>query len=379
MKKSIISIFLLAVTALSLIGPPAHAAPTNSATSAILIEARTGKVLFSQNADQHMLIASTTKIMTALVVLKHCAPDDKVEIKPEYTNVEGSSIYLKAGEAYTVEELLYGLLLASGNDAAVALACHCAGSIEDFAKMMNEEAASLGLSNSSFKNPNGLDAEGHYSSAADLAVITAEALKNELFATIVSTKTYTSGNHSYINHNKLLWQYDGCKGVKTGYTMAAGRSLVSCAERGGLELICVTLSDPNDWSDHAALYDWAFSQYEYKDVLPQNRWKIPVISGTLDCVGVEAGTPTCMLVSREAKLSYRLDLPQFVYAGIRKGDVAGRVFVYADGEEIGEYPLVYAEDVPLADDSRMTAWQRIRKVWYLTNKYGFVLGGATGD
>lgn len=372
--------FLVVITALTLVGPAAHAAPQNSATSAILIEAKTGKVLFSQNANEHMLIASTTKIVTALVVLKHCSPDDKVEIKPEYTNVEGSSIYLKAGDVYTVKDLLYGLLLASGNDAAVALAYYCGGSIEGFAKMMNEEVASLGLSDSSFKNPNGLDAEGHYSSAADLAAITAEALKNEVFATIVSSKTYTSGERSYINHNKLLWQYEGCKGVKTGYTMAAGRSLVSCAERNGLELICVTLCDPNDWSDHSALYDWGFSKYEYRDVLPLNNlWKVPVISGGVESVGVRAASPTSQLISKDAKLSYRPELPQFVYAGIREGDVAGRVFVYADGEEIGEYTLVYSEDVPLADDSSMTAWQRIKKVWYLTNKYGFVFGNTIGD
>ncbi len=189
-----------------------------------------------------MLIASTTKIMTALVVLENCSPDDQVKILPEYTSVEGSSMYLKAGESYTVRDLLYGMLLVSGNDAATALAYYCGGSIAGFAEMMNAKAREMGLTNSSCKNPHGLDADGHYSSAEDLAEITREAMKNELFAKIVGTKTYTIGEQTYMNHNKLLWNYDGMLGVKTGYTMAAGRSLVSCAERNGLRLICVTLS-----------------------------------------------------------------------------------------------------------------------------------------
>lgn len=333
-------------------------------------------MLFSQNADEHMLVASTTKIMTALVVLENCDPEEQVEIKPEYTNVEGSSIYLEAGEVYTVKELLYGMLLSSGNDAATALACYCAGSIEAFAQMMNEKAASMGLSDSSFKNPHGLDAEGHYSTAADLAAITCEALKNELFAEIVSTKTYNYGDHSYNNHNKLLWKYAGCMGVKTGYTMAAGRSLVSCAERDGMKLVCVTLSDPDDWNDHMAMYDWAFSAYEYKDVFPMGEiCSIPVISGETDSVGVTAASRTRVLVQSDAKLSYSLELPEFVYAGVKKDEVAGRIFVYANGETLTESPLIYNSDAPLSDGIRLTAWQRIKKLWYLTNKYGFVFGG----
>lgn len=165
-------------------------------------------------------------------------------------------------------------------------------------------------------------------------------------------------------------------GVKTGYTMAAGRSLVSCAERDGMKLVCVTLSDPNDWNDHMALYDWAFETYEYKDVLPMGEiYSVPVISGEIDSVGVTVASRKRVLVQSDATLSYSLELPEFVYAGVKEDEVAGRIFVYANGELLTEYPLVFASDAPLADGIRMTAWQRLKNLWYLTNKYGFVFGG----
>ncbi|NLH01762.1 MAG: D-alanyl-D-alanine carboxypeptidase, partial [Clostridiales bacterium] len=346
------------------------------AGAAILVHADTGKVLFSKNADSRMLIASTTKIMTALVVLENCSPDEQVKILPEYTKIEGSSMYLKPGETYTVRDLLYGMLLASGNDAATALACHCGGSIEGFAEMMNKKAAELGPCNSSFRNPHGLDADGHYSSAEDLAIITCEAMKNDLFAKIVSTKTYTVGDQTYMNHNKLLWNYEGTLGVKTGYTMAAGRSLVSCAERNGLRLVCVTLSDPNDWNDHKALYDWGFENYEYKNILPMGViCQVPVISGEKDSVGVIAPEDTRVLVKKGVKLDMKLELPEFVYAGFGKGDCAGRIFVTADDNEVGEFPLVYTESVKVADNAKLSAWERFKRTWFIVNKYGFVFQG----
>lgn len=377
MRKVILGILSISIL-LTLVFPGnACAAPNNSATAAILVQADTGQVLFSENADSQMLIASTTKIMTALVVLGHCDPDEQVKILPEYTTVEGSSMYLKSGESYSVRDLLYGMLLASGNDAATALACYCGGSIEGFAKMMNDKAAELGLCNSSFKNPHGLDANGHYSSAEDLAIITCNAMKNELFAKIVSTKTYNVGEQTYINHNKLLWNYEGTLGVKTGYTMAAGRSLVSCAERNGLKLICVTLSDPNDWNDHKALYDWAFDSFEYKNVLPLGVIsEIPVISGEKESVGVVSSSNSRILVKKDAKISFTLELPEFVYAGIKAGECAGRIFITADDAPVGEFPLIYTEDVKLADNARLSAWERFKRAWFIVNKYGFVFQGT---
>lgn len=345
--------------------------PGNSAHAAILMHADTGDVLFEQNADEQMLIASTTKMMTALVVLENCDPLETVTVTREQCAVEGSSVYLRPGETYTVEDLLYGLMLASGNDAAMALACHVGGSIGGFAQMMNETAAELGLENTSFQNPHGLDAEGHYSSAHDLACIAAEGMKNELFAQIVGTRTYTIGENTYVNHNKLLWNYEGCRGIKTGYTMAAGRSLVSCAERDGLRLICVTLSDPNDWADHTALYDWGFENWEYRRVIPVGPLTtLPVIAGSAETVRVAAVNNPGVLVRRDSVTDIRLELPDFVYADVNAGTRAGSVVVTVDGEFAMRVDACFMESAHVADNVRLTPWERFKRAWYLANRYG---------
>ena len=227
-----------------------------SATAAVLMDADMGQVLYEKNGDRQMLIASTTKIMTALVVLEHAAPDDVITVTPNHM-AEGSSMYLRAGEAVRVEELLYGLLLCSGNDAALALT-ECAGGLTPFVALMNEKAAALGMAHTSFANPNGLDADGHYSTARDMAVLAAAAVENPTFRRICSSRSVTIGQRTMENHNRLLRQVEGCVGLKTGYTRAAGRTLVSCTERDGCRLVAVTLQDGNDWADHAALYDYGF-------------------------------------------------------------------------------------------------------------------------
>ena len=227
-----------------------------AATAAVLMDADMGQVLYEKNGDRQMLIASTTKIMTALVVLEHAAPDDVITVTPDHM-AEGSSMYLRAGETVRVEELLYGLLLCSGNDAALALT-ECAGGLTPFVAMMNEKAAALGMAHTSFANPNGLDADGHYSTARDMAVLAAAAVENPTFRRICSSRSVTIGQRTMENHNRLLRQVEGCVGLKTGYTRAAGRTLVSCTERDGCRLVAVTLQDGNDWADHAALYDYGF-------------------------------------------------------------------------------------------------------------------------
>ena len=227
-----------------------------SATAAVLMDADMGQVLYEKNGDRQMLIASTTKIMTALVVLEHAAPDDVITVTPDHM-AEGSSMYLRAGETVRVEELLYGLLLCSGNDAALALT-ECAGGLTPFVALMNEKAAALGMARTSFANPNGLDADGHYSTARDMAVLAAAAVENPTFRRICSSRSVTIGQRTMENHNRLLRQMEGCVGLKTGYTQAAGRTLVSCTEREGCRLVAVTLQDGNDWADHAALYDYGF-------------------------------------------------------------------------------------------------------------------------
>ena len=229
-----------------------------SAAVAILMDADSGEVLYEKDAARRMRIASTTKIMTALVVLEHARLTDTITVTGDHM-VEGSSMYLKPGEVVTVEELLYGLMLCSGNDAALALA-DCCGGLETFVAAMNDKAAALGMTDTSFANPNGLDDENHYSTARDMAVLAAYAAQDPTFRRICSTRTATVGGRTMTNHNKLLSQVEGCIGMKTGYTRAAGRTLVSCAEREGRRLVAVTLCDGNDWADHKALYEMGFAE-----------------------------------------------------------------------------------------------------------------------
>jgi len=333
----------------------------------ILVYADTGEVLFEQNADEQMLIASVTKIMTALVVLRNCELDEQVEIIWDDVQVEGSSMYIKPGETYTVEELLYGMMLASGNDAALALARHCAGSINAFAEKMNALAQSLGMTNSAFENPHGLDGKSQYSTARDLAVLTAEAMRNKAFEKIVSTRSVSIQNKSYVNHNKLLNSYEGCLGVKTGYTMAAGRSLVSCAERNGLRLICVTLGDPDDWGDHSDLYDWAFDNYRMEEAVSEGEFmRLPVMSGVADSVAVEAYEAVSLLLTKDQTLNLKIYLPRFVYAPVNEGGIAGTAEIYVDGELRGTVPLYYSASVSEGKTANKSASERIQSAWALS-------------
>ena len=251
---------LLTLTMLLALLPCRAEAVQLSAAAAILMDADSGEILFEKDAGRCMRIASTTKIMTALVALERAKLTDTITVTASHM-VEGSSMYLKPGETVTVEELLYGLMLCSGNDAALALA-DCCGGLDAFVQAMNEKAAALGMKDTSFANPNGLDDENHYSTARDMAVLAAYAAEDPVFRRICPHKPATVGGRSMTNHNKLLRQIDGCIGMKTGYTKAAGRTLVSCAERQGRRLVAVTLCDGNDWADHKTLYEMGFAAYE---------------------------------------------------------------------------------------------------------------------
>ena len=251
-----------------------------SAKSAVLIDASSGRVLYEHNANEQMPMASTTKIMTGLLACESKKLGNTVTVSPFASGTEGSSLWLSIGEKQSLENLTYGLLLKSGNDAAVAIAEYIGGSVDAFSSLMNEKAKKAGAKNTSFKNPHGLDADGHYTTAYDLSLISREALKNKMFAKIVSTKNYTipwEGNEwdrTLKNHNKLLWMYDGCNGVKTGFTKKSGRCLVSSAEKDGMQLICVTLNDPDDWNDHKALLDYGYTNFKIKNIcLKGQKWK----------------------------------------------------------------------------------------------------------
>ena len=362
----------LAAVTLLCATPAAALAPDNSAGSAVLIEAGSGKVLYGKNEHARSRIASTTKIMTALVILETCPLDEQVTIEAAWTGIEGSSMGLAAGATYTVEQLLYGMMLASGNDAATALACHAAGSIERFAAQMNARAEQLGMADSHFANPHGLDADGHYSTAYDMALLASAAMENDSFRTIVATKEMRVGDRMLKNHNRLLWSCEGVIGVKTGYTKQAGRSLVSCAERDGMRLICVTLGDPNDWDDHAALYDWAEQAYDGNLVLDATQpvATLPVISGVRGEVAVYPAQSVTLVAEADSQTEVRLELPKFVYASVMQGQRAGTASVYQDGALHESVPLVFAEDVPLDADIPLSGWEKIKWAWYLANEYG---------
>ena len=354
--------------------PPARAAepPAISAGAAAVMHVETGTMVFEKNADTPMLIASTTKIMTALVVLEHCGLAEPVEILPDYTAVEGSSMYLYPGETYTVEELLYGMMLASGNDAATALACHTAGSIEAFAQLMNDKAAELGLENTAFRNPHGLDADGHHSTAHDLAVLACYAMQNEQFRTIVSTNSITIGTQTYTNHNRLLRTYPGALGVKTGYTEAAGRILVSCAQRDNTQFVCVTISDPNDWDDHTRLLDWAFDEYEYREVVSaETAYALPVLSGADELCTIRPESEVSLFLKKDTPVDMQVSLPRYVFAPVVRGAAVGSLTITpADGGAV-EVPLVYGSDVPLDLGVRLTPRERFGRAWGLAGHYLF--------
>lgn len=346
---------------------PARAELAVSAKAAILMHADSGRVLYEKNADEHMLIASTTKIMTAIVVLEHCELDDLVEVDSRSAGIEGSSMYLKAGESYTVEDLLYGLLLVSGNDAASALALHVADSMEEFAELMNAKAAELGMTESSFKNAHGLDEEGHYSTARDMAKLAAYCMGNEDFARIAGTVSHTVGEQTLVNHNRLLREYDGCLGLKTGYTMAAGRTLVTCAERDGTRYVCVTLNDPDDWDDHKALYDWAFANYSFAEVIPAGlSYEVPLISGAEMTAPAETEGAAYALIQNGESYDMELELPAFAFAPISEGERAGRAVACSDGQEIASVRIVYSEDVEVDRELKLTPGERFLRFWVLT-------------
>ncbi|MGP4071981.1 D-alanyl-D-alanine carboxypeptidase family protein [Piscibacillus sp. B03] len=246
-----------------------EAAPDVSARNAVVLNMDNNEVIFEKQAHEKRNIASITKIMTAIVAIENRDLSDRVLISDNAARKEGSSIYTKPGDTYTLEDLVYGLMLRSGNDAATAIAEHVGGSEKGFAFLMNEKRDWIGMNNSSFKNPHGLDEEDHYSTAYDMGLLTSYAMKNDDFKKIFGTKKYLSDNIDYhwFNKNKLLMTNDYCTGGKTGFTKSAGRTLVTTAEHEGKRVVVVTLNASNDWSDHRVLYDYAFKQIDQQSDL----------------------------------------------------------------------------------------------------------------
>ncbi len=347
-----------ALAAVLLLSCPAGAI---SARNAVLTDGLTGRVLYERRADEQSLIASTTKIMTGLIVCETCNVLDIVVVPSQAVGVEGSSLYLREGEKITVQELLYGMMLHSGNDAATALAIHCAGSTEAFAERMNTRARQLRLSGTHFVNPHGLDAPQHYSTARDLATLARYAMQNPLFAQTVSTKTTRIGNRTLTNHNRLLWRVEGAEGVKTGYTRAAGRILVSSVRRNGRRLIAVTIDDGNDWADHAALYESGFSRFRMQRVVSRDDMvgTVSVFGGERESVCLTAAEDFDFPLAAGERVSFRFSV-KMAFAPVVEGAQAGVVYICVDGRPVGKAALRYAQTVERQPSTeKKSLWRRL--------------------
>lgn len=384
LKSPILFLICFAVFVSALI-PPISAQPVNlptpsiSAQSAVLIEAESGERAYQKSADMPLPMASTTKIMTAVVALEIASPTQIITVSPEAVGTEGSSVYLTEGEQLTLEQLLYALLLESANDAAIAIAIGTAGSVEEFCRRMNQKAEALSLESTHFSNPHGLDDPEHYTTASDLAMLTRYALQNELFSKIVSTRKTTiphagvDGVRLLVNHNKLLRLSEECIGVKTGFTTLSGRCLVSAAKRDGVTLIAVTLNAPNDWNDHLALFEYGFSHYEHISLCTPDSHRVPlsIVNGTDGYVllcNMQAFSRT--LPATHGRIRTTLELRRFEYAPIAEGEIYGRAVFFCDidsdgtDEEIGSVPLYAAYSVEKAMHKK-SFWQ------WLCSLFGF--------
>lgn len=346
---------------------PARAAeqPSVSAASAILVEAESGRVLFEKNAQEPRAMASTTKIMTALLTLEQ--PDREITITEDMIRVEGSSMGLRAGDRLSLHGLAAGMLSVSGNDAANAAAIAIDGSLSAFAERMNRRAAELGLTQTHFVTPSGLDAEGHETTAADLARLMCYAMENESFASLCGSRQVSVSfeepeeARTYTNHNKLLTLLEGCIGGKTGYTKHAGRCLVSAAERDGIRLVAVTLSDPDDWNDHMALMEYGFSELElYTEPQTPYSGKIAVTGGSAPFVSVqgEEGEAFPVLQEEAQRVECRVELPPFLYAPVHAGSQIGSLSYWLDGEEKCRVPLYAGQEITVRQDDR-SFWEKI--------------------
>ncbi len=331
--------------------------PEVSARGAVLISADTGEIVFSENFSEKLPMASTTKIMTTLLCLESGDLYDEFVVDSDAIHVEGSSMGLVEGDTVTKYALCVGMLLPSGNDAANACAVKLAGSLENFAVMMNDKAKELGLSHTYFVTPSGLEGDGHGSSAYDMAMLAREALKNDIFREICSSENMEIefGAPPYKrwlkNTNKLLSMYDGVYGVKTGFTDEAGRCLVSACERDGKDLICVTLNDRDDWNDHMAMYDYGFETAENVDIPVPDGYSVRLAGGESDTLSVspESSSVTVTSMSEDTdNFSFGIVAPPFVYAPVKKGDAVAELRLTFKGREVKTIPLYADEDAEYA-------------------------------
>lgn len=339
-------------------------AVSTSAKAAILINGDTGEVIFEQNADERLPMASTTKIMTALLLCESGDLKREICVTAEMLRVEGSSMGLLAGDRITLRDLLYGLMLASGNDAANVVAFTLGGTINAFAGMMNKRAAELGLNNTGFVTPSGLDADGHYTTARDLANLARIAMQNKDFYAAASSKSATLnfGNPPYkrslTNHNRLLKTFEGAVGIKTGFTKKSGRCLVSAAKRDGKYVIAITLNDPDDWKDHTELLEYGINAIKTNEIKPErSEYTIPVIGGKTDKLTVKVDSLTVSSL-KDGEFGCEVNLPKFIYAPVEKGEKIGTA-VYKMGNSVISEAELCADKAIKAEDVKKSALEYI--------------------
>lgn len=322
---------------------------SSSAKAHAVINAESGELIFGKNEDARLPMASTTKIMTALLLCEYGNENREIKATREMVAVEGSSMGLLEGDIVTLKDLLYGMMLASGNDAANTAAIVVGGSVENFVRLMNKRAKEIGLLNTSFETPSGLDGENHYTTAKELALLAAFAMKNDRFRTAASTVSYTAfyGNPPYKrtikNHNRLLKTYEGLNGVKTGFTKKSGRCLVTSACRDGKEIIVVTLNDPNDWQDHKNLLDAGFDALTtVKAKYEKDKIKINVVGGKSDYITIEIPeiSVNCL---KDGTITTEVLAPSFLYAPVKRDERIAELLVYLNGEVYKSVPL-YAKE-----------------------------------
>ncbi len=381
MKKKAISFLLSILLFLSLTNVNSVALEISfSAKSAILINADTLEILYAKEPYEKRGIASTTKILTSLIALEYAEPQKEVVASKEAVTIEGTALGLKAGDKITLKSLVYGMLLESGNDAANVVAYAISGSITEFSRVMNSYAKNIGMYDSNFVNPSGLTHKNHYSTAYDMALLTSVAIKNPVFKKICSTESAVISfgtpeiSRRLSNHNRLLTEYDGVFGVKTGYTKASGRCLVTACEKNGVTLIAVTLNAYDDWFDHKKLYDYGFSLFEETEIKTEvESVKIPVICADKRFVSVEYFED--FKIYSNSSVTSEIYASKLLYPPVKKGDIVGEI-VFKDNNKkiIKIVPLVSSDDaVALYEEIKRspTIFQKIKKfIEGLSIRYG---------
>lgn len=375
MKRLLSSILcvIIFVTAIPLVSSAEISdVPDVSAESYVLYCADNGKIISSKNEHKKMKPASTTKLMTTLIALEEAAASDKQVKFTKEMSAEGSSMYLEAGNIVTLKDLVAGMMMASGNDAANAAAITVSGSSDKFADRMNERASQIGMKDTHFVTPSGLDDDNHYSTAYDMALLMSYALENDDFAELTSKKSATVNfinpadkKITYANHNKLLSLYDYCIGGKTGYTMAAGRCLVSAAKKDGLTLVCVTLNDRNDWNDHISLYDYGFDNFacfESKDA--EYIIDVPCVGGTADNITIvgEKDIKIVVPASVKEKIVRKVYCDSFLYAPIKEKQSVGVIEYTLDNEILASNSLIAMKDVNSKKENK-SIFKRIKELF----------------